>query len=398
MRTLSRPMFKMGGPIKEGVMHGIREPHKHGGRAALVGDPAYPKTDGREHHFAVTGTIATAAALNAARIAATRAAVRYGPRAFNYIKNWFGKTSPGASKQVYAGYRDYGPAMYKTVTTPGKFTPNWLGRDPIVQGLNWGRKAIFNPTTGGYAAKAARFATSPSSIIGGVAWYMWPDGKERKEPPTDVPLNPNLKKKKKLSAAAKKEFALEQRENRVNRYLELMGYDRAKKTAIADALIDASKIVSDRGTLDKKNITQELINPIIQAMSKRLDKPDQIREAVGLMATKAEIEKDLEDPSIKALRLEQLKQLKGGFAKSIGDFVLSAKGAKVKPKALERVARARAQEHGLDFTVVTDADIAKAGPDATEDEKIQAVVSGDGVYMIGDAIIQVTGGVPERIA
>jgi len=230
-------------------------------------------------------------------------------------------------------------------------------------------------------------------VIPGDQSHWWKD----KEPPKGVP-DPNLKKKKKKSAAAKKEFALEQRENRVNRYLELMGYDRAKKTAIADALIDASKIVSDRGTLDKKNITQELINPIIQATSKRLDKPDQIREAVGLMATKAEIEKDLEDPSIKALRLEQLKQLKGGFAKSIGDFVLSAKGAKVKPKALERVARARAKEYGLDFTLVTDEMIAGAGPDATEDEKIQAVVSGDGVYMIGDAIIQVTGGVPERIS
>ena len=73
----------------------------------------------------------------------------------------------------------------------------------------------------------------------------------------------------------------------------MMGYDRSKKTAIADALIDASKIVSERGTLDPKNITRELINPIIQATSKRLDKPEQIREAVGLMATKAEIEKDL---------------------------------------------------------------------------------------------------------
>ena len=62
----------------------------------------------------------------------------------------------------------------------------------------------------------------------------------------------------------------------------MMGYDRAKKTAIADALIDASKIVGDRGTLDLKNIGQDLINPIIQATSKRLDKPEQIREAVGL--------------------------------------------------------------------------------------------------------------------
>ena len=31
MRTLSRPMFNMGGPIKQGIMTGIREPYKHGG-------------------------------------------------------------------------------------------------------------------------------------------------------------------------------------------------------------------------------------------------------------------------------------------------------------------------------------------------------------------------------
>ena len=31
MRTLNRPMFRYGGPIKEGVMNGIREPKRHGG-------------------------------------------------------------------------------------------------------------------------------------------------------------------------------------------------------------------------------------------------------------------------------------------------------------------------------------------------------------------------------
>ena len=45
-------MFNMGGPIKQGVMHGIREPYAGGSRvgAGLVGDPIYPKTGGREHH------------------------------------------------------------------------------------------------------------------------------------------------------------------------------------------------------------------------------------------------------------------------------------------------------------------------------------------------------------
>ena len=59
MKTLNRPMFRYGGPIKEGVMNGIREPKRNGGsmannegprRAALVGNPIYPKVDGRTNH------------------------------------------------------------------------------------------------------------------------------------------------------------------------------------------------------------------------------------------------------------------------------------------------------------------------------------------------------------
>jgi len=50
MRTLHRPMFRYGGPIKEGVMSGIREPHANGGRAALVGNPVFPQRGGRALH------------------------------------------------------------------------------------------------------------------------------------------------------------------------------------------------------------------------------------------------------------------------------------------------------------------------------------------------------------
>jgi len=68
MRTLTRPMFNMGGPIKQGVMHGIREPYRGGGQAALVGNPLYPRTGGREHHVA---PILGIAGINAARWLAT---------------------------------------------------------------------------------------------------------------------------------------------------------------------------------------------------------------------------------------------------------------------------------------------------------------------------------------
>ena len=125
MRTLTRPMFNMGGPIKQGVMHGIREPYAHGTRAALVGNPVFPKDKtGRAHHAAqIPIGMGIMAGARAVAPWFARQSAKYIPK----IKNIFGKTSPGPSKQVYTGYSEYGPATYKTVTAPGKFTPNWLG-------------------------------------------------------------------------------------------------------------------------------------------------------------------------------------------------------------------------------------------------------------------------------
>ena len=37
MRPLNRPMFRYGGPIKEGIMDGMQDR-----KAALVGDDAFP--------------------------------------------------------------------------------------------------------------------------------------------------------------------------------------------------------------------------------------------------------------------------------------------------------------------------------------------------------------------
>jgi len=62
MRPLKRPMFRTGGPIKEGLMNGLREGgvattmadatgYAGGGKVALVGNPVFPKgPDGRAMH------------------------------------------------------------------------------------------------------------------------------------------------------------------------------------------------------------------------------------------------------------------------------------------------------------------------------------------------------------
>ena len=322
------------------------------------------------------------------------------------------------AKFRYPSVKQHPGASFKY--SPAPYSAKEIAKNPQI----WGQAIKENP---GWALTGAASAyNAPSTYEGiksvgkkvalqaadlAVPDWIWDQDKyladkKARETVSGVPLNPNLQKlisavdtpkvKKKLSEAERKAFANKQRNERVQRYLDMMGYDRSKKMAIADALIDASKIVGDRGTLDPKNITQELINPIIQATSKRLDKPGQIREAVGLMATKAEIEKDLEDPQVKKLRALQIEKgeldLEQGFEKDMRDLFLSRKDSPDK-KTVERYARYTADKHGHKFTKIT-ADQLKNAAGETEEEKIVNVVGADGVYLVGDAIIKVTGRCP----
>ena len=73
MRPLNRPMFKYGGPIKEGIMDGMREPKKDGnivgGKQSPLLAGAHPLKDaeGREHHFLPALYAAGLGALNIGR-------------------------------------------------------------------------------------------------------------------------------------------------------------------------------------------------------------------------------------------------------------------------------------------------------------------------------------------
>ena len=307
MRTLNRPMFRMGGPIKQGIMHGIREPHAGGGRAALVGNPIFPKdSSGRAHHAAFFGI----------------------PAALS----WAGRAAPWAMRGIKSGWSKIKPDMIPRmkITQPSTTVPIGMrGRiqDRITKTprTNWEMVKGFaqkNPwwTYGGipYAAttepgqaigKAALVgipkwtaeALTPKSLEKYLPWEVegiesaWKDEVAEEKP--DDKDTPKVKKlteaEKKLIEDTKLKNAKADRDKRVNNLLEIMGYDKAKKTAAYDALIDAGQTILQRGTLDKKNIGRELIDPIVEQTSKRFDKPEQIREAVGLMMTKGEIEKDI---------------------------------------------------------------------------------------------------------
>jgi len=363
MRTLTRPMFRMGGPIKEGVMHGIREPKRNGGlskqfNTGLVGDERYPKTDGREHHLAFLAPMGMAALrFGPAALRGFRAARAYKPwsenlgwakRAKDIFKPSAGLGAPMAARGEGAGFR----------------VGSLLRSNPIMA-------LSLAPQAGVAGFKGAKYLTTEAAPAAGKAYVdaLVPGESIFKEKTIEENIDPsNIKRAQGVpgggdpkmkgdgsyDSAKKTELAKAAKEKRINSLLETMGYDKAKKNAAYDALIDASKIITDRGNL-KGDVTGEVINPIIQATSKRLDKPEQIREAVGLMQTKADIEAEMNkeknklDNRYKNMQiLAAQKTLSGG---TIQEAVLEQtlkQGGSPTGSTLSSIARAK----GLDTKVL----------------------------------------------
>ena len=153
MKTLNRPMFRYGGPIKEGVMNGIREPKRNGGsmgtrKAALVGNPIFPQTDGRAHH-----------ALPAALYAAGSAALRYLPAVYRGIRGskFVRGFKPTGNFRTVAG-KDPSPAYVK-----GDFTA-FSGSPSSKMGV---LQALKDPTRLGAAIREnPGTTTSIASLLG----------------------------------------------------------------------------------------------------------------------------------------------------------------------------------------------------------------------------------------
>jgi hypothetical protein len=322
MKTLNRPMFRMGGPIKEGVMHGIREPKRKGGPTGtgLVGDQRYPKTGGREHHLLPLAPIGMAALrFLPAAWRGIRAARAYQPwaqnlgwaqRARDILLPRGGLRATMAPKGKGMGVGKAGPEQLLGGQAAGFRTGSFLRQNPILSASIAPQAAVAGYKGGKYLATEAAPAVGKAYVDA-----LVPGESIFQEKTLEQNLDPNTVRAGKKPGRgdegmyykdpdAAKKLAAKRRDERVTNLLETMGYDAAKKDAVSKALIDASQIVSDRGTLDKKNITAELINPIIQATSKRLEKPEQLNEAVRLMLTKAEIEKEMNPLDSEAKRMQ----------------------------------------------------------------------------------------------
>jgi hypothetical protein len=308
-------------------MSGIREPKKNGGlskqfNTGLVGDERYPKTDGREHHFAFLAPAAMAAArFLPAAYRGFKAARAYAPLSQNLgvagrLKNIFmpkgGISAPMAPTGAGAGFR----------------TGSFLRQNPLTA-LPLAGLAI----EGGGRAAAGLAKMSPSLLkqyANTVIPFADPFTIDKEKVNIDINQDPNLGKTTKELAEGKtgtgtgtekgagsgaELSAKEKRAKKIQEYRDIMDIKGMNKQAAYDSLIAASQAVNQAGG-DLKGAIKDgsLINQIIQSTSKAFDKPAKTKEGIDTLILKGEIEKDIKasDPSnqiLNELRAGQLKKI-----------------------------------------------------------------------------------------
>ena len=308
MRPLNRPMFKYGGPIKEGIMDGMKEPQA----VNTVGSPLAPMDASGRQGYAFP---LIPLGLNALRIGAMRAL----PKVTGFFRSR--PFIEGGGKGIAGKYQ---PAPLTTTEKIKQFfqtapAGKVIAGDPLV-------KAAFG--SGKIASKvvkpAAKFAFgTPSGLL--LTGYGASKMLGGDELPETTEETPKLERTDKIGTGAgttggsvtdDPNKAKQIQEDRIaktkKRYYELMGIDKMNQRAAYDSLIDASKIVTEEGGDLKGSIKSgTLQNRIINAISKNLDKSVDLKKQIDAAILKGEIQKDIAsadsvDRDLKKARIKAL--------------------------------------------------------------------------------------------
>ena len=319
MRPLNRPMFKNGGPIKEGIMHGMQD----GGlannegprRAALVGNPIFPQDEsGRSKHFIqfALPAIAAAGRFLPAAYRGFKAARTYKPFSqnlgiMNRAKDLFmprgGIKAPMAPTGAGAGFR------------VGSFLrQNPLTAAPIA--------ATALEAGVGIAKSAPDLLRSYANAVIPFADPFDTSGAPKETKKTELERTDKITnvgdvstktqepgKNKDLSDAEKTKLE----EDRINatkqKYYKLMGVDKLNKQATYDTLIDASTKIREGGNIKDQLKSGSLVSNVINSLSKNLDSSVDLKKQIDAAILKGEIEKDINKTKLTSFQ-EQIKFIK----------------------------------------------------------------------------------------
>ena len=307
MKPLKRPMFRNGGPIKEGIMQGMKEPQA----INTVGSPLAPKDSSGRQGYAVpiigAGLLAAARAFLPAAARGFMSTRAYTPMSQNL--GFFGRAKdllmPSAGTRIpVVGPR--GPLPVRPGQAGGFRTGSFIRQNPL---------SVLFPTAALGAEAGVGIAKMVPDALKSYANLVIPfadpfgksdDLKESKKKVklerVDKITNVGEVSTKTTEPGAKKEISEEEKSklqtDRINatkeKYYKLMGVDKLNKGATYDSLIDASRIIQEEGGDLKGSIKSgNLQNRIIQAVSKNLDKSVDLKKAIDSAVLKGEIQKDI---------------------------------------------------------------------------------------------------------
>ena len=284
MKILNRPMFRMGGPIKEGIMNNIKEPRQ---RYAEAGDVFKRIAEGYQTGPQVSEPLR----------------INQQPR--SDVLN--AASQLGIANPYKDNSKIYMPmAMNKTVTKPTDLSPDvatmggygeiekpYIDFQKIpkyiedqdgdgIRDINpeyTKNKSFVNDIFGGPFKRKTDERFAPKSITRPESDFL----------PNAGPIKPGMKTT--VEEIIEKKGITDDtpltKKERTNNILEMLGYDKAKKNALYDAMIKAGQRVSRTG-LGADN----LVSDIIQDTSTSYDKPEKLREAANLMDVQQQLKLD----------------------------------------------------------------------------------------------------------
>ena len=263
MKTLNRPMFRYGGPIKEGIMNGIKEPRQNYKEAGPVKN---------EYKFSETPIAKGASGF-----------VNYGPNTaiaagldlvnvpLNTLGRMFGY-NPGFSgtKQM-------------DLLTGGNFSKQ--------TGYDRDKAYFFAPTS----AKTGFTTPSMNKKISDIVDDKGTKNTKTKKTPEQIELE------KANALLAKEEFADKEKAKRLENYRKIMDIEGMNKDATYDSLIAASQAISGEGDFKGSIKDGSLINKIIGSTSKAFDKPRDTKNAINTLILKNQLAADTPSTALKDL-------------------------------------------------------------------------------------------------
>ena len=302
MRTLNRPMFRYGGPIKEGVMHNIREPRRNGGS---MSQNVQPSNNGMRPGYKGKSRL-----------------LKYIP-GFNYLaKNTKGIIPRLINKMKPTFKKQPGIVTGGDASTKAKYMSQTMPKVPFME-----RAGAFVKENPYFTGVAAPFAvsggiTAAPPVAKGLAGIaeagvkqvgdlLVPDfifdqdkyfeDKEKAKLAEELKASKltadqnKIKDLEELLAQPKvpAKSADEIRNERIQKYREIMDIKGMDKEAAYDSLIEASRAINESGDFKGDIKSGKLMNKIIQGASKAFDKPKATKDAIDTLILKGEIESDI---------------------------------------------------------------------------------------------------------